>query len=214
MSDSADEPEDRIEELLEELQELEDTVDAPEEQKQLQEALAVAEQLTADDITARQKRISKFTTRDMAEAFIGGILFALPMLVEGGVFEIAEYFATTQVSGVPLALVGNVLFVLLTTAGIIYWSDIREVTVTHPILGVVPRRLVGVLTISLLVTVLMMLMWGRAFVGDPSRLELLARVTVIWAVAALGGSLGDILPGESKGYDIRIENLDEIIGED
>lgn len=212
MSDSADEPDDRIEQLLEELRDLEETVDAPEEQEQLQEALAVAQELTTEDI--KSDRISKFTTRDMAEAFIGGLLFALPLLVEGGVFEIAEHFTTVRVAGIPIALLGNIAFVLLVTMGVIYWSDIREVRISHPILGIVPRRLAGVLAVSLLVTVGMMFMWGRAFAGEPSLIEVIARITVVWAAAALGGSLGDILPGESKGYDIRIENFDEIIGED
>jgi len=31
------------------------------------------------------------------------------------------------------------------------------------------------------------------------------------AAAALGASLGDIIPGESKGTDLTLDNLDELI---
>lgn len=146
----------------------------------------------------------------MAEAFVGGILVSLPMLVEDGVFEIARWFLQTTVAGVPVFLVGNVAFIVVVTIGLMYWSDIREVQITNPIFGVVPRRLVGVLTVSVLTAVFLMVLWGRLLAGDPEGpLEVFARVTVIWAAAAFGGALGDILPGESRGHDIVVENLDE-----
>jgi len=53
-----------------------------------------------------------------------------------------------------------------------------------------------------------MFMWGRLHEENPTTLEQFGRVTVIWAAAALGATLGDILPGESKGQDLA-----EMIGD-
>jgi len=56
-------------------------------------------------------RITKYTSRDMAESFVGAVLFSLPLLVEGGVFEIAGWLAGTSVAGVPVFLLAHVAFV-------------------------------------------------------------------------------------------------------
>lgn len=204
------EPEPDIDHLLDHLEELEETVDNPEEREQVRRTMSVARRIPGSRML--EKRIQKYTTRDMAEAFVGGILVAMPMLVEDGIFEIAEWFLETTVAGVPVYLVGNVVFIVLLTIGLIYWSDIREVQITNPIFGVVPRRLVGVLGVSFVTAVFLMVLWGRLLAGDPeSSLEVFARVTVVWAAAAFGGALGDILPGESRGHDIIVDNLDEIV---
>ena len=50
--------------------------------------------------------------------------------------------------------------------------------------------------------------WTRHVHQYPTTLEQFSRVTVIWAAAALGATLGDILPGESNGQD-----LVELVGE-
>ena len=50
--------------------------------------------------------------------------------------------------------------------------------------------------------------WTRHVYQYPTTLEQFSCVTVIWAAAALGATLGDILPGESKGQD-----LVELVGE-
>ena len=50
--------------------------------------------------------------------------------------------------------------------------------------------------------------WTRHVYQYPTTLEQFSCVTVIWAAAALGAALGDILPGESKGQD-----LVELVGE-
>lgn len=205
-----EEPESDIDHLLDHLEELEETVDNPEEREQVRRTMSVARRIPGSRML--EKRIQKYTTRDMAEAFVGGILVAMPMLVEDGIFEIAKWFLETTVAGVPVYLVGNVAFIVLLTIGLIYWSDIREVQITNPIFGVVPRRLVGVLGVSFVTAVFLMVLWGRLLAGDPeSSLEVFARVTVVWAAAAFGGALGDILPGESRGHDIIVENLDEIV---
>lgn len=63
---------------------------------------------------------SIYTTRDMAEAFVGSIVFPIPLLVEDGVFETAEHFLTVRVAGWPVFVLGNVAFVVLLTGALIY----------------------------------------------------------------------------------------------
>ena len=147
-------------------------------------------------------RIQKYTTRDMGEAFIGGLVFSVPLLVEDGVFEIAEWFVDVTIGPIPIFLTINVLIVLAITTGLLYAIDFREVQISNPIFGIIPRRLVGILVISFLCAAGMMLLWGRLHAEDPTVLEAFGRITVIWASAALGAVLADILPGESKGEDV------------
>jgi len=185
-----------IEDVFAQLERLEATVTSEDEQREVERTRRMLEHVPGSD------HIRKYTTRDIGEAFVGGILFALPLLVEGGVFEIAEWFTEATVGSVPVFLVTNVLFILVLTTGLLYAVDIRTVRITNPIFGFVPRRLVGVLAVSLLVAAGTMLMWGRLHEGDPTTLEQVSRITVVWAAAALGAVLGDILPGESQGQDI------------
>ena len=138
---------------------------------------------------------------------MGGIIFSLPLLVEDGVFEIAEWFAEFSVGPLPLFLTVNVVFIVILVSGLLYYTDFREIKV-RLLFGFIPKRLLGILTVSFWVAFLTMFMWGRLHEQDPTTLEQLARVTVIWAAAALGATLGDILPGESKGKDIA-----ELIGD-
>ncbi len=189
-----------INDLLAKLDALEGVVDDDAERRKVRQTIAMVERMPGS--SAFRTRISKYTSRDVAESFVGAVLFSLPLLVEDGVFEIAEWFLAVTVVGVPVFFVGNVLFVLAMTAGLLYYADFRQVQVTKPIFGVIPRRYVGVLAVSLLTAVFMLMLWGRLHSGDPTAAEQLARVTVIWAVAAFGAALGDILPGESKGADI------------
>ncbi len=201
-----------IDDVLTQLNELKETMTTPEQRRELQETKHLLERLPGGELLDDQ--IDKYTSRDMGEAFVGSIIFALPLLVEDGVFEIANHFVTFLVAGIPVFFIANVLFVIKLAAGLLYVVDFREVAITHPLFGIVPRRLVGVLTVSFLTTAGLMLMWGRLFADDPTSLEMLARITVIWAAAALGASLGDILPGESKGTDLTLSNISELIGDD
>lgn len=54
-----------------------------------------------------------------------------------------------------------------------------------------------------------MFMWGRLHLGDPTTLEQIARISVVWTATAVGATLGDILPGESQGEDLtdRLEKI-------
>ncbi|WP_155118439.1 DUF2391 family protein [Halorubrum sp. BV1] len=195
-----------ITDLLAKLDALRDTVDDPHEREAVRQTISLVEQMPGSG--AFTSRITKYTSRDMAEAFVGSVLFALPLLVEGGVFEIAAWFAAVTVADVPVLLAVHIGFVLLVTAGLLYFADFRQIEVRHPILGVIPRRYAGVLLVSLLTSVVMLLLWGRLHEGDPSAVERMGRVALVWAAAAFGAGLGDILPGESQGEDIYDIDLD------
>ena len=203
-----------IKDLLDELDTLERTVDDDHEREKVRQTISLVERMPGSD--AFTKRISKYTTRDVAESFVGGIVISLPLLVEDGVFDIAEFFVATTLGPVPVFLVANVAFVVAMTTGLLYYADFRDVRVENPILGVVPGRLVAVLSISFLVAFTMMFLWGRLHEADPTTLEGFARVTVIWAAAAFGSALGDILPGESTGRGIgdRIGDVSESFRDD
>jgi len=196
-----------IDDLLRKLNRLKDTVDDPHEREKVQQTISLVNRMPGSQ--AFTKRITKYTTRDIAESFVGGILLSLPLLVEDGVFDIAEWLAGTLVGGLPVFLIANVLFVLVMTWGLLYFADFRDLQDSSPIFGFLPRRLVAVLTISLVVSVGTMILWGRLFEGGPTTVEAFSRVTVIWAAAAFGAALGDILPGESTGQDVS-ERIDEM----
>ena len=184
-----------LSDVLNQLDELERTVDSSEERQEVRRTRRMLKRIPGAE------RIRKYTTRDVAEGFVGGIIFALPLLVEDGVFEIAEFFTGIFLGPVPVFLLLNIAFVVGMTAGLLYFTDIRDVQI-RLIFGFLPKRLVAALAISFVVAAGTMLMWGRLAADDPTAFEQFARITVIWAAAALGATLGDILPGESGGEDI------------
>ncbi|QZA89637.1 DUF2391 domain-containing protein [Salinarchaeum sp. IM2453] len=205
MEDRSEKDQPDVDEVLDELTDLRDSVEDDRQREQVDKTISLVTQLPRRERIRR--RIGKYTTRDAAETFVGGIIFSLPLLVEDGVFDIAEHFTTTQVLNVPVFLIANVLFIVLVTVGLVYWADFRRVDVSKPILGFIPRRLFGILCISFMVATGMTLLWGRAFDGDPTNIEVIGRITIIWAAAAFGGAIGDILPGESQGKDLAPENF-------
>jgi len=190
-----------IKDVFEQLEVLEETVTSPEERQEIEHTRRMLAHLP------RSNRIRKYTTRDVSEGIVGGIVFSLPFLVEGGVFDIAEWFVTIRVGPVPVFFLLNAAFIVVLAAKVLYVTDIRTVHITYPIFGVIPRRLVGVLASSFLVAAALMFAWGRLHEGEPTVLEQFARVTVTWTAASLGAVLADILPGESRGTDIS-EMLD------
>ncbi|KKF39427.1 hypothetical protein FK85_28625 [Halorubrum saccharovorum] len=195
-----------INDLLAKLDALSDTVDEGHEREKVRQTISLVERMPGS--AAFTTRITKYTSRDMAEAFVGSVLFALPLLVEGGVFEIATWFAAVTPGGVPVFLLAHVGFVLVMTAGLLYFADFRQIEISHPIFGVIPRRYAGILLVSLFTSVFMLALWGRLHEGDPTALERVSRVAVVWAAAAFGAGLGDILPGESQGEDISEIDID------
>ncbi|WP_254862060.1 DUF2391 family protein [Halovivax gelatinilyticus] len=193
-----------VADVLDQLDELEATVSSDAARRDVQRTRRMVERVPGS------RRIGKLTVRDLAEATVGAIVFALPLLVEDGVFEIAEWFTATTVGSIPLFLVANVLLVVGLTAGVLYATDFRDV-VKRPVFGLVPRRLVVVLAVSFAVAASTMYLWGRLHEEDPTALEAFGRITAIWAAAALGASIADMLPGESSGTDIgdRLSELSD-----
>lgn len=205
-SSSSTDRDTNIDTVLEHLEDLENTVDDPEERKEVRRAINLVESLPLTG------KIEKYTTRDMAQAFVGSILFSVPLLVEGGVGEIAAHFLESTPGGVPVFFVGNIVFSVFLTGALLYWADIRDVRVHKPIFGVIPRRLLGVLVIAFLTSMFTMTLWGRVDWSEP--VVALSRVSVVWTVGAFGGALGDILPGETGGEDINDIIGDLLSGDD
>lgn len=199
-------PEDTtMDDVYEQLAELEETVDTKEELQEVHDVRLAIERLPGGAYVGT--KIDRYTTRDVAEGFVGSIIISLPLLVEDGVYDIADHFLAPTVLGVPLWLVANGLFIVLMTWGLLYWADFRQLADENPFFGIVPRRLVGVLLISLFTASLTMTLWGRVD-GWTNPDVAFARVSVIWTASAFGAAVGDLLPGESKGTD-----LGEIPGE-
>ncbi|MFC6733082.1 DUF2391 domain-containing protein [Haladaptatus sp. GCM10025707] len=132
--------------------------------------------------------IKGFDRADAAEAFVGAIIFGIPMFVESGTLEAGAFISTH-----PLYLVATVLIAVGIVIGLLYVADIQDVRITNPILGVFPRRLVGVVGISFGAAVLMMSAWGRVGWADPWLA--FCQVSVAFVPMVIGAALGDILPG-------------------
>lgn len=146
--------------------------------------------------------IQKYTSRDVAEGFVGSIFFSIPLLVEDGVYDVAAFFLSFRLGIVPVFFLANTVFVFVMILGIVFWAGPQNVQMTRPIFGFIPRRLVGAAVVSFLTATALMTMWGRVENwNDP--VVALARISVLWTVAAFGASLGDVLPGESTGTDIN-----------
>lgn len=189
-----------VEELHRQFDDLESVVGSAADRREVNRLREQTVQATLDDVFGDQ--IQKYTSRDIAEAFVGSIFFAIPFLVEDGVFEIAEYFLSFRVGIFPVFFLVNAVFVLLMILALVYWAGPQDVQMNRPILGFIPRRMVGIAIVSFLTAAALMTMWGR--VGnweDP--VVALARISVVWTVASFGAALGDILPGESSGADIN-----------
>ena len=197
MSASDRRPEDEVavEDLLDQLESLEATVDAPEERAEVKESIRLARRLPGSGTVTQQ--IERYTTRDVAESVVGSVLLSLPLLVEDGVYDIGEHMATTFVGPIPIFFVANVLFIVTVTAGLLYYADFGRIVAVNPLFGVIPRRLLGLLVVSFLVAATMMTMWGRVDGWDDPWVAI-CRISVIWTAAAFGGAIGDILPGEAS----------------
>lgn len=172
--------------VFDELEELEELVDDPEERAQVREAMQAAREAQDDVVFGRV--IWGFDRADLSEAVLGALLFGVPMAVEGGTNEAGEFLAQR-----PLLLTGTFAATVAVVVGIIYVADIQDVRVRDRILGLVPRRLVGVLGTAFLMSVVLLTTWGRVDWADP----IVAFSTCIVALLpmAIGAALGDILPG-------------------
>jgi uncharacterized membrane protein len=77
--------------------------------------------------------------------------------------------------------------------GLLYVAEIQQVEIHRPLLGVVPRRLAGVVGVSYVMAIFLMTVWGRVDWVDPWLA--LCRTSVAFSAMAIGAALGDILPG-------------------
>ena len=178
---------DDLERLLSEFDALAETVDSPRERERVRSARRAAV-VAAAEAPVFGKVIRGYDRSDLAEAFVGCILFGIPMFVEGGTNEVGQFLATH-----PISLAGTLLGAVGLVVGILYVADIQDVRVQDPFFGFLPRRLVGVLGVSFLTAVVVMTAWGRVEWADP--LLALGDVVVAFVPMSLGAALGDILPG-------------------
>jgi uncharacterized membrane protein len=173
--------------LFDELQELEELVVSDAAREQVRETMRVAMEASAA-ASPFGRVIRGFDRGDLAEALLGALLFGIPMAVEGGTQEVAVFLA-----GHPGSLGVTFCFAVGTVVGIIYVADIQDVRVHKPILGLIPRRLVGVIGVSLLTATLLLTVWGRIDWGTPWLA--VSNVVVAFVPMSIGAALGDLLPG-------------------
>ncbi|WP_254765977.1 DUF2391 family protein [Salinilacihabitans rarus] len=176
-----------VDELLDQLDALEETVDTPSEQREVRRARRLADRLSTTGVLGRV--ITEFTRKDKAEAFVGSVVVGIPLLVEDGVLEIGAFLASR-----PAFLLATLALAGALVVGILYVADFREVRVTDPYFGVVPRRPVWVLGIAFATAAATMTLWGRVTWADPW--VDLCSVSVVATAMAVGGSIGDLLPEE------------------
>ncbi|MBP2250678.1 putative membrane protein [Halarchaeum solikamskense] len=176
-----------VSDLMDDLEALEAHVESEEAREAVAEAMETAVELRHGGTFGRV--IRGFDRADAAEAALGSVLFAIPMVVEGGTHDVGAYVA---------AHVGHLFGTLCATVamvyGILYVAEIQDVRVKNPIFGVIPRRLAGVVTISMGVTTLLFTGWGQVdWTAEPWLSACV--VAVAWVPTAVGAALSDILPG-------------------
>ena len=178
-----------VDDLLDELEALELAVadEDQDTQSRVRESIRMARRI--DDPEPVFGRVIKgFDRHDAAEALVGSVVFGIPMAIEGGTLEAGQYLATH-----PIYFVGTLLAGVGIVAGLLYVAEIQDVRVVDPILGVIPRRPLGLLTIAALTAFAMMTAWGRVDWTDPW--VALCQTGVCFVGMSIGGALGDILPG-------------------
>lgn len=184
-SPPTDEPP-RVSDLFDELEELDDVVDDPEAQRQLDEVKALASDIGESGTFGQV--IYGFDRHDAAEAVLGSLLFGIPMAVEGGTNEAGEF-----VAGHPVLLAGTLAATVVVVHVVLYVAQFQDVRVADAFFGLLPRRLVVVLAASLATAGLLLTAWGRVAWTDPWLAA--CTVSVAFVPMAIGAALGDILPG-------------------
>ncbi|MFB6111376.1 MAG: DUF2391 family protein [Halobacteriaceae archaeon] len=181
-----DEADPSMADLIAELYELADEVDDPGEVERINETIELARDVERPGIFGRV--IHGFDVADAAEAFLGALLFGIPMFVEGGTLEVGVALADT-----PVLLAGTVAATIAMVYGIIYIADIQDVRIVDPLLGILPRRLLGVLVIGFGTAVVVMTAWERVSWSEPT--VAIAQCAVAGVPMVIGAALSDILPG-------------------
>ncbi len=169
---------------MDELAELEELVDSPEEREQVQEAMQTLRR-------ARPRTFGRlreaFDLRDAGEALVGSFIFGIPMVVEEGTLEVGAFIASR-----PLYLGLTAALGLAVVLGILRAVEFAKVE-EDLVFGLIPLRLVGILTIAAGAALVLMTLWGRVdWAGEPGVAASQTLVTAV--VMAVGASLGDILP--------------------
>jgi len=173
--------------LFDDLSELEALVDSPEERERVREAMRTASEVDEDG-PVFGRVVWGFDRADLSEAILGALLFGIPMAVEGGTVDSGLFIAAR-----PLYLLLTLLSTIGVVVGILYVADIQDVRVAYAFFGLVPRRLVGVLGSSFFTAVALLTIWGVVDWSDPWVDFCICAVATF--PMAIGGALGDILPG-------------------
>ncbi|MFB6139587.1 MAG: DUF2391 domain-containing protein [Halosimplex sp.] len=172
--------------LFDELEELEESVDSEDEREQVRETMRMAREVQETPVFGRI--VFGFDRSDAAEALLGSLLFGIPMFVEGGTNEVGAFIAAH-----PLYLVATHAMALALATGILYVADFQDVRVFEPILGIVPRKFLGVIAIALGTATFMMTAWGRVDWASPWLA--VCQISVAYVPMVIGSALGDLLPG-------------------
>lgn len=176
-----------VSELFDELEELEEMTDDPTVLDHLDDLMELAGDVQEGGTFGQV--IYGFDRHDVAEAFLGSLLFGIPMAVEGGTNE-AGAFIATHVGYFLLSVIGTLVLVY----GILYVAEIQDVRISNPIFGIIPRRFAGVLGVAFVTATLILTIWGRVdWTADPWLA--ISTVTVAVVPMSIGAALGDILPG-------------------
>jgi uncharacterized membrane protein len=174
-----------IADAMDELVELEELVDSPAEREQVREAMRTLGRARRRPALFGRLR-GGFDLRDAGEALVGSFVFGIPMVVEGGTLEVGTHIADRPVLIGLTALLGvGLVLGILRAVGFAAIED-------DLLLGVVPRRLIGILVIAGGTALVLMTVWGRVDWAEP---RVAASQTLVTAVVmAVGASLGDLLP--------------------
>jgi uncharacterized membrane protein len=172
--------------LFDELEDLDEHVEDEAAREQLREVKEMATDIQRGGTFG--KIIYGFDRNDAAEAFLGSLLFGIPMAVEGGTNEAGLFIAEH-----PLNLLASLLGTVGIVYGVLYVAEFQDVRVADLIFGLVPRRLASVITISLVTAVVLLTAWGRIDWVDP--MVAASTVSVALVPMAIGAALGDIIPG-------------------
>jgi hypothetical protein len=136
------------------------------------------------------------------------VIFASPLLVEDGVYDIGQYLFTCTVSTIPVFPLANTLSVEFVTYALLEQTG-RNTEETHFMAGRNSARLVMILAVSFQVAMVLMTLRG----GVGARDRPLGPRTDQRVVdrRLFGAALGDVLPGESTAAVIN-DHLAEVDG--
>lgn len=173
--------------LLDELEALEAHLDDPQALEHVENAMETATDLQ-QNASIFGRVIRGYDRNDVAETLIGSLLLGIPMAVESGTLEAGSFVATH-----PFYLATMLVSTTALVVSVLYVADFQDVRVANPIFGFIPRRLLGVLTISYGTAIALLTGWGMVDWTDPWLAICVSSVAFV--PMSIGAALGDILPG-------------------